>query len=881
MITKVNLTSHDLEEVQNVKIDGSLLIDDFFDYSKVIVRKPWGYEYLMYQNEHVAVWILYIKSGFQTSMHCHPSKKTSLVILSGTAVCSTLQSEHVCSAGDGLLIVKGVFHSTRSVSEEGIVLMEIETPVNKRDLIRLEDKYGRVGKGYESVNEMSFNIQNYNYISFIDSKIYYNVKKKFGMCSLFFAQFDNYGDLKRMFERESWGAISILKGKIVDDKGLIVLDVGDTIDIEQLHTSPNLSISDTVEVIITKKRDQMIKLSDFVITFLEKEMIRDFFVVPGSSNVHLLDSVGRNTNIRYVCTQTEQAAVMAAEAYAKSKCDVAVAIIPSGCSQTSALVGVADAWVDSTPLLIISGQTRSDQIASSGLRQLGIQELDVISIVKPITKYAVRVDEPNSIQYHLQKALHIAKSGRPGPVWIDLPIDIQGTIIDEEELYSFDRSQYQDNNVDGGSVLSQKIRDTFQLLQKASRPVILAGRGIRLGKAEKDFLKLIELLGIPVLTSRGGADLLAEDHPLFFGRPGAYGQRNANFVIQNADVLLCIGARLSLPQIGRNYKAFAREAKIVMVDIDKEELRKKTIQPYISIHCSSNNFISELFSSLKLNPVVVTSEKNNWVKQCGEWKKKYSDWKKETILVNKNKIENKQGINAYFLMDVLSQLAHSEHTITADGVSPIVFVMQEFKFKSNQRLILASGLENTNFALSASIGCSVASGKEVICICEEGGFLRTISEIETILKYKLPIKIFVLNNTGNSYVRETQRDYFGGRYVATSERVQSRVLNVGSVASAYGIPFFSFESEEKLYSSLEKEFKHSGPALYEIKISPQQKISPKITFTVKPDGKWVSKPLEDMYPFLERKEFKENMYITPLEEAMIDENNHTNNDNTL
>lgn len=851
MIKNISISDADRNELGKLKIDPSTQADDHFDYSKVVVKKPWGYEYMMYQNDISAVWILYIKQGCQTSRHCHPGKKTSLVVLSGEALCSSLREKIKRTAGEGLLIDKGVFHCTESMSENGIFVMEIETPNNKRDLVRLEDKYGRVGMGYESVSEMSFNLQNYNYITFIEPHIYYNVKRKFGTCSLAIAKFSDYAGFKETFQRQGWDAVNILKGGIVDQRRNVVLEAGDTIDVESIRSHPEVRIQDEIEVIIIKRRDSMVKLSDYVVSFLEKENVKDVFIVPGSPNVHLLDSVGRNTNLRHICTQTEQAAAMAAEGCAKLTGGPAVAILSSGASGTNALTGVADAWVDSTPLVIISGQARSDETSNGSLRQLGIQELDIVSIVRPITKYAVKIEDANSIKVHLEKAFFLAKDGRPGPVWIDIPIDIQGMNIDEEDLRSFDPAEIRASTVRPD--ISKQVAETLDMLQHAKRPVLLAGNGIRLAVAEEDFIKLVRLLSIPVLTSRRGADLLPDDHPMYFGRPGAYGQRSANFIIQNSDVLLSIGSRLSLPQIGRNYKAFARGAKRIVVDVDPEELAKSTVQPHLAIHSSAREFIRKM-----LDRLTEQNAKSDWIRTCEDWKSKYS-----------SPAAGSGGgpVNAYFFMQTLARVLPEGARITIDGGAPLIFFMQAFKFKSGQRFISATGLENTGFALPAAVGACIGnSGRDVICICEDRGFQKNVSELETLLQYKLPVKLFILNTGGYSYIRETQREYFGGRYVASDPEDGVISADLSHIGEAYKIRTFTVRTDTELVEIIPKIVQMKGPVICDLAIDKNQKIAPKIAFTVKPDGKWVSKPLEDMYPFMDRDEFKRNMIVDILEE---------------
>lgn len=853
MIKELNITNEDKKRLKDINIDKSALEDNFFDYSKVVVKKPWGYEYLIYQNGITSVWILYIKRGFQTSMHCHPNKKTSLIVLSGKAVCSTLNEKMKLGPAEGLLIHKAVFHSTKSISKEGTIVMETETSTNKRDLVRLIDKYGRKGMGYESIENMSFNLQNYNYISLIDSQVFYNIKKKFGKCSISLAKIRSEKELAKILKLNGKDIINILKGEIYNKNKKILLEVGDICEINRIKPK-KLLIEDEIDIIIIKKIDNIIKVSDYIISFFEKQKVKNIFLVPGSTNVHLLDSVGRNTNIGYICTQTEQAASLAAESYAKLTGNLGVCVISSGTAGTNAMIGVADAWIDSTPLVIISGQCQSDQISDGKLRQLGVQELDIISPVKPVTKYAAKIDDPYKIKYHLEKATFLANNERPGPVWIDIPIDIQGMNIDEEELMSFNPNEIKKH--DKSSKLRKQILATVDLIKNAKRPVILAGNGVRLSNAKNDFMKLIKILSIPILTSKRGADIIPDNHPLFFGRPGAYGQRSSNFILQNADLLISIGSRLSMPQIGRNFKAFAREAKKIVVDIDESELKKPTINPDIAIKCNAKDFIVELLKSFSNTKKIEISE---WIYKCNEFKSKFSDTIPSEI--------NDNYINAYNFVNHLSNELREGAIITVDGGSPIIYLMQAFKFKKNQRLISATGLDNYSFALPASIGACIANhSKSVICLCEDSGFLKHVQELETIVNYKLPVKIFILNSGGYSYVRKTQKEYFGGRFIA-SERAKHTISKyLQKIGKAYGISTYKINNERELKKTLSRALVLNEAVICEVNIDNDQQITPRIVFTVKPDGKWVAKPLEDMYPFLDRKTFKENMIIRPLEE---------------
>ncbi len=855
MIKKIEITDLDKDQSAKIKVKPTDIADDFHDYSEVVIKKPWGYEYLIFQNEIVAVWILYLKPRAQTSMHCHLNKKTSLVVLEGKAVCSTLKEDIERAAGDGLMIEKGVFHQTKTVSERGTFVMEIESPVNKRDLVRLKDNYGREAKGYEMVDKYSFT-QNYNYLTLGELEVYYNVRKRFGKCTITLEKFRNSEELNEILELDDEDVISVLKGKLLDNDNNTIVDVGDTMTIRDLQLAKGLKIDTEYEVLIIKRIDNIIKVSDYVMSFLKEQNVKEVFFVPGNANVHLLDSLGRDEELNFTCNQTERVASMAAESYSKLTSELGVLIISSGASGTNIITGIANAWVDSTPLFVLSGQAILNQDRDgSQIRQLGNKSLNIVDVVKPITKYAVKINNLLTIRYHLEKAAYLAREGRPGPVWVDIPIDIQGMTVDENKFKSFNPPKVEASK--SGS-LGKQVLEVIDLLQTAERPVILAGNGIRLSKAVNEFLKLIDLLKIPLLTSRRGADLMPEDHPLFFGRSGAYGQRRANFIIQNSDLLISIGSRLSIPQIGRNYRAFARVAKKVIVDIDRNELKKKTVKPDIAINSSAKEFILELIDKLKSTEY--KSHFSDWMDICKDWMEKFPPCSNELYA-------HKEFINPYLFIDALSDELKENDIIVVDGGTILNYTMQIFKFKSGQRMVTSTGLELPGFALASSIGASVGNGRgQVICLCEDRGFQINIQELQTIIDNQLPIKIFILKSKGRSDIRNIQKEYFGGRYVGTSNEILFGSPGLVKIGKIYKFATYEIKTPDRLGDQIKKVLEVKNPAICEIQVGKDQEIVPRIVFTVKADGKWIAKPLEDMYPFLDRKTLKKNMIIDILEE---------------
>ncbi len=848
MIKKLTVTQRDREELLRILINPEDLKDDFLDYSKVVVKKPWGYEYLIFTNSSVAVWILYLKNGASTSMHCHPNKKTSLVVLQGKVICFTVTEHLERCAGEGLLIDKGVFHQTKAVCDSGAFVMEIETPVNKRELVRLKDEYGREGKGYESVEQHSGNTQNYNYLSLNNSDTdHSNFKKRFGQCTLTFKRFTDTQEVKEVLKLNPDDVISVLKGQIFDGTGSAMIKIGDTIAVKDLRGVGSLAIKDPVELLIIKRIDNVIKVSDYIANFLAKQNVREVFLVPGEATVHLLDSIGRHENLGFICNQEEKGASLAAEGYAKLNSDVGVLVISSGASTLNALFGVGNAWVDSTPLLVLSGQTRTDQYSSGPLRQLDNKSLDIVSLVGSITKYAVKIDDPTAIQYHLEKAFYIARRGRPGPVWIDIPIDILGMTMDESEFRHFTPPE---ELLLGSSTGGSRMAEILELLKRSERPVLLAGNGIRISGAYTEFLRLINILRIPVLTSRRGADLLPEDHPLFFGRPGVYGQRRANFIIQNSDLLISIGSRLSIPLIGRNNTAFARAAKKVVVDIDLNELEKTTLKVDLAFNMDAKDFILELLK----RSAAFDADYSKWIARCREWSLCFPP--------PGANCGSTGHVMPHLFVHALSERMRANDVIVVDGGSPVHNMMQSFRFKAGQRLISSTGLELPGFALAGAVGTVIANGrKQVLCLCDDHGFQVSAPELQTIVDYKLPVKIFVFRSKGNSNIRKIQRDYFGERYVGTDKKILFGSPPLSEMAKTYGLFTTEIKNSTEMDARIEEMLNCSGPAICEIQVEDGQDVLPRIGFTIKEDGQWIAKPLEDMYPYLDRKMLKENMII--------------------
>ncbi len=573
--------------------------------------------------------------------------------------------------------------------------------------------------------------------------------------------------------------------------------------------------------------------------------------------MHLVDSLGRRSDLEYICCLHEQAAAIAAEAYGQYTNNIGVALVTTGPGSTNAITGVAGAWIDSTPVLIISGQAkRSDMIGETGVRQMGNQEVDIVSIVKPITKYAVTILEPESIRYHLEKAVYLAKTGRPGPVWIDIPLDVQATMINAAKLKRFEHLELASK--ENRKELERLVDKSIQLFNESQRPVILAGNGIRLAGALKDFLDLVGYLKIPVLTTWKAIDFLPENHELFFGRPGSIGQRGANFVQQNSDFIMTIGARLDLPQVGYNYQNFARTAKKVIVDIDSTEIKKLKMAIDVSVCSDARNFIKELLTKLDK---FILKDRSQWLSRCKVWKSKYP-----VVLAQYR--EQKEYVNTYVLIGVLSELLLEDDVLvpgSSGGCSEIT--MQAFKVKKGQRIFNTPGLGAMGFGLPASIGACLASGKKrTVSIIGDGGLQHNIQELETLARLQLPIKTFILNNNGYASIKNMQKSHFKGHLVGCDPSSGLTLPDTCKIACAYGLKNSRILNHAGIKECIKEVLETKGPFICEVMVDPQLLTAPRLSSEVRADGSIISKPLEDLWPFLDRKEFKANMLVTPIEE---------------
>jgi len=596
------------------------------------------------------------------------------------------------------------------------------------------------------------------------------------------------------------------------------------------------------------------KLSDYLIGQLADWGVRHIFLVTGGGAMHLNDSIGKEARIQFVCNHHEQASAMAAEAYARVSGLPGVVNVTTGPGGINALNGVFGAWTDSIPMLVVSGQVKRETcmraLGITGLRQLGDQEADIVAMVANITKYAVLVDDPLSIRYHLERAWHLAQSGRPGPCWLDIPVDVQAASIDPATLRGYDPAEDKSalNTIDNEQLTSY-CRDVLDRIRRAKRPVILAGTGVRAALATVEFDELCHRLGVPVTTA-WTHDLIASDDPLFCGRQGTIGDRAGNFTVQSADLLLILGSRLNIRQTSYNWQSFARQAFKIQVDVDAAEFHKPTVQPNLAIHCDLKRFLREMLRQCDTGHVRPETHAK-WLGWCRERVQRYP-------VVQERQRNAGPPLNPYYFIEQLSTKLAEDDVIVCGNATSCIVPFQTLRLRKLQRLISNSGSASMGYDLPAAIGAAFARpGKRVICLAGDGSIQMNIQELQTVIHHRLPLKIFVLNNSGYLSMRMTQSGFFG-RLTGESAATGTSFPNMVKIGCAYGIPSIRIDCASQL-DQVDRALAADGPALIDVVLDPNQEFEPRSKARQLPDGKIVSPTLEDMYPFLDNTELMDNV----------------------
>ena len=607
------------------------------------------------------------------------------------------------------------------------------------------------------------------------------------------------------------------------------------------------------------------RVADYVADFLVSHGVTDCFSVVGGGAMHLNDALGHKEGLRVTYNHHEQACAMAAEAYARLDNRIAAVCVTTGPGGTNAITGVLGGWLDSIPMLIISGQVRYDTTARFAmqftdgipLRAVGDQEYDIVKSVSPMTKYAVMIENPMQIRYALEKGWHLATTGRPGPVWIDIPVNFQGTYIETDELEGYDPS------ADDALLPSAVSQDTIDLIiekiKKAKRPVFHAGYGIRLSGGYDQFRSVVEKLNIPVVTYWNAVDLIEDEHPLYCGRAGNMGDRPGNWAIQNADLILAVGTRISIRQVGYNWKTWARAAEVIMVDIDRAELMKPTLHVEMPVWADAKDFLTKLNNSIEL-PVF---DGIDWLTTCRRWKAEYP------VVLPKQWVENGKTANVYaFIRYLSSRLPENSLTAVSNGACCVVG-NQAYVIQKGSRMANNSAVASMGYGLPASIGTCIGGGRRTtICLEGDGSIMMNLQELQTILTNKLPIKIFVINNNGYHSIRITQTNLFS-EHCKVGVGPESNDLSFPEfekIAKAFGYPYYCAHSNEEMKRTVDTVLQTEGPVFCEIFTDTEQVWEPKSSTKRLEDGTLVSPPLEDLAPFLPKEELKRNMFIPLIEE---------------
>ena len=644
------------------------------------------------------------------------------------------------------------------------------------------------------------------------------------------------------------------------------------------------------------------KLSNYIAEKLLASGITDVFMITGGGAMHLDDALGHQEGLHCLYNHHEQACAMAAEAYARIHNKIAAVCVTTGPGGINAMNGVAGGFLDSIPMFVISGQVRYDTTARSTglhLRAMGDQEYDITKSVANMTKYCEMVIDPMRIRFCVEKALYLAYNGRPGPTWLDIPLNVQAAMIETDDLIGFDPEDYEAGGTGWAAesaseipedtagkgefraklparVTKETARAIIKKVRTSKRPVINAGNGIRIGAAHDVFMRVVEKLGIPVVTGADSIDCIYDEHPLYIGKGGNVGDRPGNFAIQNSDLVLSLGSRLSFRQVGYRFTTWAREAYVIVNDIDAEELKKPTLHVDLPVWGDAKELLAKMVSRLEAEQAAGNTplfKENSWVERCQEWKAKYP-------VVQKKHYEDTKHTNVYaFIKELSSRLSEGQVTVVGNG-SACVVGSHAYVIKKGQRFIINSAIASMGYDLPAAIGAVVAEHgnlalnrealkhddiKDVILVTGDGSIQMNIQELQTIIHHQMPVKIFVINNQGYHSIRQTQTNLFEKHFVGIGpESGDLSFPDMGKLAPAYGYPFFRCETNAQLDETISKVLAVKGPAICEIMVSTEQKFEPKSATKRLEDGTLVSPPLEDLAPFLDRDEFYSNMIIKPI-----------------
>ena len=587
---------------------------------------------------------------------------------------------------------------------------------------------------------------------------------------------------------------------------------------------------------------KQIRVNDYIANFLERKSVEYVFLVTGGGAMFLNDGIAKS-NIKGIFNHHEQACAMSALGYTKSTNKVAVVMPTTGCGSTNAITGLLDAWQDSNKVVYISGNVKSKEttyVNKTPLRKFGVQEANIIKIVESITKYSVMVTEPNTIAYHLEKAFYECENGRPGPVWIDVPLDVQSAFIQEKDLIHFNSEKIMSEKID--------LNQFKKLLKKSKRPVVIAGYGIHLSDTRDQFIDFIEQYNLPVTVTYLAIDLLNSNHKNYIGRLGTKGDRAGNFAVQNSDLIISLGSSLNVSVTGFQYEYFAREAKVIAVDIDVNEHKKNTIKIDLEINCDLKLF----FNSLDMLDYFCDQ---NWINKAISWRNKWPVFQEEYY-------NTEDGINMYLIIKEISKRIKNNYTVVSDAGSAYYVTAQSLLINDNAKHITSGAQAEMGFTIPAAIGVSLANKKGIVIgITGDGSFQMNIQELQTIVNYNLPIKLFVLNNGGYLSIRNTMDRFFDSRYFGTDESSGLKFPSIKKIAKAYGIEYNLLKTIDDINCDLNNILESSNAKIIEVICPFKQEMKPSSSTKVLDDGQLFSPPLEEMYPFLDEDEMKKELIV--------------------
>ena len=588
-------------------------------------------------------------------------------------------------------------------------------------------------------------------------------------------------------------------------------------------------------------------VSDYIFDFLIKKGVDTAFVVTGGQAMWLNDAMARRPQIKPIFAHHEQTCGMSADAYSRITNKLSVAVVTAGPGSINVVNGLVGGWCDSAPMMVISGQSALNCVKyqeESGIRQYGIQGIFIKPFVEKATKYFVTVDDPSKIQYYMEKAYHLATTGRPGPVWIDVPLDVQRMEVPEKLLYSYNPEE--DDKFISINERKNNISKVIEILKKSKRPLIVAGQGVASAKAQNLLLKFIDKYQIPIITTRLGIDLINSDNPLYVGRPGNYGERSANISVQNADLLLVVGSRLSTASIGHDSKQFGKNAKKIVVDIDEKELNKPIFNIDLKINDDARLFLQEL-----LNNEFTMQEHSSWIKHCQKLKEKYP--------VVTEEYKKADEINSYYFTDRLCHYADKDTMIVVDTGSCFHVACQSWKIKLGQRFLTTGGLSSMGWWVAGIGACIANNRKNTVVITGDGSLQMNIQDFACIKQNNLPVKVFIYDNEGYLLIRQTQKNFMEGRLFGESKETGVWCPDSMKIAQAYGIKGVEIKSKDEIDEKIQEVLSYDGPVICSVKMPRWQLIIPRVSSEKKPDGTLVSRNFEDMFPFLPEDEMKENM----------------------